>query len=442
MASESDHEEGITRRTLLTRSTTAAVTIATASATTGCATVATRAAALGAPEAVRPLIHDLADPDQAVASGDAWIAFCDALKPLAAHVTGPESLGNLQIQTDGLRLLGRLVGLGLDRFMEHGDPRHPEFYDVQTATRKYMGDNPDQSYRTAAIEGSGVYHVRGNLRGAAGIEIGLYAGSFSSDQEDPTGGRRLVDSLDEKTLAVDDDGNFELVLRGADSADLPGTPNVLTLDPDANSILIRTYFWDRDRRQAHELPSIERLDVLGPRPPLDPTELIRGFIATTMFIDGSLDWWNRFQEIKTAPNTLVEMKDDGTIQTPSLVRYLNGIVELDQNEAFVLEFDPTEGDATEPTYWNWVLQNVFGATPDWRDRPIVLNNRDVSRGEDGRVQIVVAHRNPGHPNWMDMSGHPRLLMSMRWRGEAALPKVATRVLPLADITHIAHISGI
>ena len=422
---------GLTRRALLARTTVTALTASAAVAASGCAAVGTRAAALGAPEAVRPLIHDLANPADAISSGDAWVAFCDSLKPLASHVTGPSSLGNLQIQTEGIRLLSRLVGLGLDRFVEHGSAEHPSFYDIQTATQKFLGDNPDQTYRSAAIDGTGTYRIRGNARDAAGVEIGLYAGSFRSDEGDSNGGRRLVDSLDETHISIEDDGSFEILVRPAstdthEDSETEKPRNVLTSAPDANALLIRTYFWDRTRRQEHEMATIERVDTTTPRPPVDPSSLIRGFIATTMFIDGSLTWWNEFQEIQTTPNEIFEMADDGTVQTPSQIRYLNGLVEIDPDQALILEFD-TKG---EPSYWSWVLQNVWGETPDWRDRPIVLNNRDVERDTSGRVRIVVAHSDPGQANWMDMSGHPRLLLSLRWRGESPLPKVTTRVVPL------------
>lgn len=434
MGASGEEIQGLTRRALLARTTAAAITASSAVAASGCAAVGTRAAALSAPQAVRPLIHHLANPAAAISSGDAWVAFCDSLKPLAKHVTGPSSLGNLQIQTEGIRLLGRLVGLGLDRFVEHANAEHPSFYELQTDTQKYLGDNPDQTYRGAAIDASGTYLIRGNARDAAAVEIGLYAGSFQSDKDSPNGGRRLVDSLDETHLSIEENGNFEILVRPANSAPIEingsATPlNMLTTEPDANAILIRTYFWDRTRRQQHEMATIERLDVTGPRPPIDPTSLIRGFIATTLFVDGSLTWWNDFQEIQTKPNAIFEMKDDGTVQTPSQIRYLSCLVEIEPDQALVAEFDPKD----EPGYWNWVLQNVWGESLDWRDRPIVLNNRDVERDTSGGVKIIVAHHDPGHPNWMDMSSHPRLLLSLRWRGEAPLPKVTTRVVPITSV---------
>lgn len=427
----------ITRRRFLARSTAFAAGGAAIADGVACKAISPRATAsldeaATVPEAIRPLIEDLARPERAVSTGEAWVAFCDALKPLANHITGPYSQDDLQLRTEGLRALGRLVSLGLDRFVEHGDPRRPSFYDLQTATRKYLGDNPDQSYRSAAIEGSGTYQIRGDAAGAAAIEICVYAGSFRSDEDAPGGGRRLVDSLDETSIVFADGDRFEIFLRPHD-APAARAQNELRLSPDTNSVLIRTYFWDRSLRTSHALPSIERLDVDGPRPPLSPEALLRGWLATAMFVDGSLGWWNDFAGIRTAPNELIEMPDDGTVQTPSRVRYLNGRIEIAEDEALLIDFRPEN----EPAYWSWVLQNLWGETPDWRDRPIVRNNRELARDPDGRVRLVIAHGDPGHPNWMDMSGHQRLLLSLRWRGESALPRVEKRVVPLESIGRLA-----
>jgi len=422
---------GLTRRQLLASSTGLAITTGTRGAVVGCAASVVPAVAASLPETIPNLRQQLPNPEAAISTGEAWVAFCDSLKPLARHVTGEESLGNAQIQAEGIRCLSRLVSLGLDRFLEHGNPRHPDFYDLQTATRKYLGDNPDQTYRGVAVEASGTYRIRGNAMGAAGVEIGIYAGSFRSDENTAGGGRRLVDSVDEQSLAIQDDGTFEiLVRRGAeDGTDGERGRNELRLEDDANALLIRTYFWDRELRQTHAMPTIERLDVVEPQPPVNAATILKGFLATTMFVDGSLAWWNGFQGIKTELNQLIVMPDDGSVQTPSLVRYINGRVELKSDQALVVEFNP--GDA--PDYWSWVLQNVWGETPDWRDRPIILNNRDLVPEGDGRIRIVIAHENPGVSNWMDMAGHPRLLLSLRWRGAEPLPQVSTKTTTLKEL---------
>jgi hypothetical protein len=133
--------------------------------------------------------------------------------------------------------------------------------------------------------------------------------------------------------------------------------------------------------------------------------------------------------MRAGANELIEMPDDGSVQTPSLVRYYSGIVELGEEEALEIEFMPKD----EPKYWAWVLTNAFGETPDWRYRPVVLNNRDVKREANGRVRIVIAHRDPGGVNWMDMAGHRELYIGMRWRGKSRLPKLKTRIVSIHDL---------
>ena len=405
---------GLTRRQLLAAGSVGALAAGTGIGS-GCA--AGRLAQV--PPAVRMAALD---PSGAVESGALWEQFCEALKPLARHVAGPDAPKDMLARTEGIRCLSRLVSLGLDRFLEYGDPLHPDFYDLQTVTRKYLGDNPDQSYRVASIDGHHRYRVRGSARGAAGVEVGVYAGTFRSDDEGPA--RRLVASLDESSLALDEDGEFEITLGPE-----PGDGQHLQISEDANALLIRTYFWDRELRRAHLRPRIERLDHDGDGPLLTPEALVRGLIGTVAFVDGSLDWWSGFEGFRAPDNVMITMPDDGSVQTPRRVRYINGWVAPKREEAFVLEFTPKD----EPSYWSWALQNVWGETPDWRYRPVVRNNRELVRRPDGSVRIVVSHRDPGVDNWMDMAGHARLVLSLRWRGESPLPGVVSRVVPLARL---------
>lgn len=416
--SESGKGEAWTRRELIAGGT--GLAIAAAGGTVGKSAAADSHAAAAASAQPIPAIASAARAQSAAT----WERFCDSLKPLARHVSGGPALEDPLLRTEGLRCLSRLVSLGLDRFLEHGDPRYPDFYDLQTPVRKYMGDSPDQTYRATPLEGKGHYRVWSNVAGAAGVEIGVYAGTFRSDGGGDGAVRRLVVSRDESSLEIAPDGSFEITLSPE-----PGGGNHLQLEPDANSLLIRTYFWDRDLRRAQLLPRIERSDVTGPPPPLAPETLMRGFIATAAFVDGSLDWWNGFQGIQTPPNQIFEMPDDGTVQTPSLVRYLNGVVALEDDQALLLDFVPHP----EPRYWSWTLQNLWGETPDWRYRPVIKNNREVARGEDGSVRLVVSHRDSGHPNWMDMAGHRKLLISLRWRGEEMLPQVTSSVVDLGSL---------
>jgi hypothetical protein len=46
------------------------------------------------------------------------------------------------------------------------------------------------------------------------------------------------------------------------------------------------------------------------------------------------------------------------------------------------------------------------------------------------VRIVIADRDPGHPNWIDTAGHGEGLMSLRWARHPTLPEVRARVVAI------------
>jgi hypothetical protein len=52
------------------------------------------------------------------------------------------------------------------------------------------------------------------------------------------------------------------------------------------------------------------------------------------------------------------------------------------------------------------------------------------------IRYVVAHPDPGVPNWLDTTGIPRGLLSLRWtysEDPATLPQHTVRTIPLAEL---------
>ena len=61
-------------------------------------------------------------------------------------------------------------------------------------------------------------------------------------------------------------------------------------------------------------------------------------------------------------------------------------------------------------------------------RPVCLNHSQVKLEVDGTFGIVVAHRDPGTPNWLDASGHAEGSVVFRWLlAEGDLPRPEFRV---------------
>ena len=53
--------------------------------------------------------------------------------------------------------------------------------------------------------------------------------------------------------------------------------------------------------------------------------------------------------------------------------------------------------------------------------------------DDGSVRIVVAHEDPGVPNWINTVGHARGTMCFRWIRAKEHPQPQTRVVKFSDI---------
>ena len=329
------------------------------------------------------------------------------------------------LRAEGIRALSRYATFALENFVERADPERPDFVEYQTTIRKYMGDNPDQTYFSAVISGDRSYRINASMAGAVAVEVGVYAGDYRSD-----GGRRLVDAVEDTTLRVDPDGTYELLLTPDPQ---PDNPNQLRLEPDAGTVIIRTYFTDRDVRLAHPRPSIEAIPSAGAAPTLTLDQLRWGLEQAVLFATGSFGWWVHQRKpppVEELVNTIQPMPDDGDLLTPDNVRYLFGDWELGPDEALVVDFDPSGG----ADYWGWVLLTYWGESVDWRTRTAVINGDTAVRRDDGTVRLVVTHQDPDMPNWLDTAGHPSGSVSLRWfRSDAPLPTAETRVVPFDQL---------
>jgi hypothetical protein len=359
---------------------------------------------------------------RALLDGQLWTRFCRTLEAAGEHLRNPRAPDSELDRAEGYRMLTRLLGLGLEMFVEGADADRPAFLEVQSAIRKYAGDNPDQRYAAAVIAGDRRYRITGDRGNAVLVELGVYAGNFSGG-----GARRLVASRTEDELAFAPDGSVEILLTpDADAAQ----PNQIRLAPDASSVLIRQYFRDPlDKRASWK---IERVPAAEPAPPLAASTLAQRLMGAALFVERNAKVWSEFMaERRSGPaNRLTPLPDAGDLQTPSGIRYLEGYFELGADEALVLDFAP------EPVpYWGLVLTNFWMESFDWRDRSTSINNFQAKPESDGRsIRIVVAARDPGHPNWLDTAGHREGGLSLRWARQPRLPDVRSQVLPISALS--------
>ena len=65
---------------------------------------------------------------------------------------------------------------------------------------------------------------------------------------------------------------------------------------------------------------------------------------------------------------------------------------------------------------------------DYVNHTVHKNKHTAHYAQSGRVRIVVAHSDPGHPNWIETAGHHNGTMCWRWIGASEHPDIEATVM--------------
>jgi hypothetical protein len=357
-----------------------------------------------------------------VVSGAAWAEFCDALKAAGEEVLRPGLDDPLDI-TEGYRMLTRLLRGSLESRLEYGDPACPALICVCHETIKIVAENPDNLYLGSSISGRYDYRVWGTRGDARWISFNTFnAGGFGGK-----GGRGTGTTLHEHELDIAPDGSFEVFLsqRRHDG-------NWLALEPDSTSLTIRQTFLHKGVDAPAEL-HIERLDGDGaPPPPLTAAHLQASLLGSAAYVRAITSIGASWAERNAAhPNVFYDAQEDDTrLFADPQIKWHMAYVELAADDALVVEFVPPACE-----YWMVALHNHWMETLDYRYHPVTLNSATAHIEPDGSVRLVIAHRDPGVPNWLSMAAHDRGVFGVRWVGPSVNDVVpSTRLVPLAFVS--------
>jgi hypothetical protein len=352
-------------------------------------------------------------------SGAAFRELLDVLRDADQQfLEGPRAVPDDVSVVEGYRWLVDVFSVALDCYVS-ADPLRPEFVKIVSPVRKFGGDNADAYYYFAPLDPSRRYRVHGRMGDAVYLSLCVYGG--------PTDGRwsnRIVSKINDREMTLGPDGTFEIVLAPERQ---PG--NWLPLEPDAVCVVTRDYLVDptRGRQAAY---AIEAIDEAPPPAPPSDADLARRLRCTANFIRDLLN----ICPIPTPfePNTVQEPYVQQAMTygwaAPD-VAYALGRWELGEDEALVIE-----GRSPECAFWNLCLWNAFLCTYDYRYHRCTVNGGQVRYEPDGSWRIVVARRDPRHPNWLSTAGHAQGLLWFRWFLPAEVPARPTaRVVKLADL---------
>jgi hypothetical protein len=401
----------------------------------------------------------------------AWDAMLEDLARARDAIDQPERMPappsdrNL---AEGYRyLMGYVHGAVERAFFEDSD--FPFVRSVLQLVNKATIDNADAIYFAAPIDGREEYRLRGQVadhrhwRGESRaatrriapqdlifeLSAGELAGDSGSLAELRPGVKAQTGWLDSTAIAVDDDGRFEILLAPERPAGYSGNfiathrrtrrPNPNdpegSLDRHANYLSGRQLFGDWEREDA-ALLTIERLGSAGLQPaPLDSAVAAAQVRRFGKLVANQMSFWNEFYTVLleaygrrdgsegerfmprnafNAPNAASGATGGG--QSTNL--YAGGVYELEPDEALVIESEIP----VSPQYIGFHLSNLWGESHDFANHQSSLNGFQAEFDDDGRLRWVVAHRDPGIPNWLDTTGHREGFMAPRWAYSEAPPR--------------------
>ena len=326
---------------------------------------------------------------------------------------GPNTPLDDQGVIEGYKWIFSILQVALEVNM-WADPARPRFVDIVSPHMKWGGDNSDSFYQYAPLDPARTYRVRGRMGDAVYFSVTVYGG--------PNDGRysnRIVGWMNDRTLDIDGEGSFEFVLSAE-----PQEGNWLRLDPDAVCAITRDYLIDpvNGRRTEFRIASVD--------PPPSKRETDADMARS---LRAALTWLREQAGMVPlpigAPNTV-----EPPYPVPQVTygwqagdaAYAFGSFELTDDQALVIE-----GRSPRCAFWNMCLWNQFLHTYNYDYERVTINGGQVTYEPDGSWRIVVAHRDPGEPNWVSTAGHRRGRIWFRWFYPEATPEpVTTSVITL------------
>ena len=318
----------------------------------------------------------------------------------------------------GFRHLLILMHIAIDQQLDRSDPWHPSLGQIsRTDLYKWGLDCPDAAYRGSAIKGDLTYRVWGNLGSVHYL-------SFQVNE-----GMRNHGNIRGDELQTEPDGSFELWI-GPDER--PG--NWLRTPPEAGQLIVRQFFYDWDAEQPATL-RIERVSGGDPPPGDDatfptPERVARQLRGVGTFLNGMAKVWNdaEVEGQKTSRNAF--QPATAKPETGGAEENINGWghFDLSPDEALIVEVEPAQAH-----YWSLHVGNFWWESLDYATRQTSLNGKQAALDDDDLFRAVIAHEDPGVPNWLDTMGHLVGPMLFRWVVSDSAPEPVCTVVPFADV---------
>lgn len=311
------------------------------------------------------------------------------------------------------------------------DPLYPRLVEMFTPDRKYIGDNPDGVYYDCALHPAHVYVVRGYMKEAVYVSITLEEG-----MDDGGMSTKTLGVLNDKDFDIAEDGSFELWVGGPEKR-----RNWMAIPAGATRLTTRHYFEDVISAGANPAKNpewqIERVSEAPPRPyPTDET-IAAGIRRVKTFVHARTLDRPPFGQGGTPPSFVsFQPNQFPAPATPESYGWAAADAHYCMAPYFVGEGQALVIKGRWPTcrMANLVLWNRFMQAYDYSTLQISLNRAQTTLEADGSFRIVIAHEDPGVPNWINTQG--QMFGLAFWRYMLAEGEVETPVAELVDLASL------
>lgn len=354
-----------------------------------------------------------------------WDAFCDELKAAGRIPLREDIPDHPQDRAAGFQQLIRNLSLAWQFHYEYRDPHFPELARYFDPTRKQGGDNSDCVYVGAQINGKDHYRIWGD-RGSA-----RYFSVVAVETGATPWGGRVANVLFGHQIKTEADGRFELWIGPEPPPDRPDA-NWLKTTPDTFRITFRQYFadWEAERPMRAQIDRLTEPPATPPR--LNPAALSQGLTDSVRWLRESIEYWPemlaRWKPYRNQFLSYWQLEKNRIDATPGgdpLVCYW----ELPLDQALVIRVRPP----AQCVYWGVEFGNTWWETVDYRYRLSNTNMHYAALETDGELIVVVAHEDPGVPNWLDCAGFSAGYVTYRWMLSEEQPVPQATQVPLASL---------
>jgi len=317
-----------------------------------------------------------------------------------------------------------MTSLSYSYFMYfHADAEHPDWAPLWNPVYT-LQPNPDDIYVQSPIRGDLTYRVSGN-RGTCKILSFTTSKALSGTYDEvpqPTG-HNEVDCSD---LGLKLGEDFEVIF----SAERPKGYSGLwaPIDPEAGAMFLRYRSYDWVNEIDPQL-SIECLDPVGPKPRLEPDEILRRIVEMARFPARKTRQYFKMQ------NGLKERVGfnifEPTRMVGALVKqtYWPACFQLEEDEALIIKTEIPE----HAPYWNIQLNDPYFNALEYVYRLSSTNGHFARLSSDGKFRAVIALSDPGVPNWLDPAGYKEGGIYGRWYDCDSEPEPTIARVKLADL---------